>query len=652
MSSNELVSVIVPVYNVEDYLKKCVNSIINQTYTNLEIILVDDGSPDNCGKICDEYLNIDSRIRVIHKKNGGLSSARNAGLDIAKGKYISFIDSDDYIKENFIEALKTSIRDAEIAICGITNVLEDGEVCLDIEESPIKDERLSSLEALKKLATPNYFYYVTACNKLYLRSLFDDIRFEEGKINEDEYIVHKLFEKSNKIVTISDKLYFYLQRDSSITHSLFKIGKLDAVYAFIDRAQLFKKVGLIEESKFVTLQSYWLLVKYIGGLNLHKNKPQIKVAMKTVKKALGTNLRRIKLELIFIKKYLLEDINFIKFWTKINYKTMFSKKKKLVYMLATPVHGNLGDQAILIAEKEFLNDIGISSNRIVEINNLEYKEYKEELEKYIKDKDIILIDGGGNLGTLWKEEDDKISEIIERFKNNKTLVFPQTCYYDKTQSAAKRIIRNRKIYSRKNLFIFLRDEASYSFCTENFSTCNVLLCPDIVLYLKTNKKIFKNRKNNENVLLCFRDDCEKVNRFEYISRILEKNKISYKNTSMILKEEVTIANRAKKVDNKLKEFANAELVITDRLHAMVFSALVGTPCIAFDNISKKVSGVNNWIKDLKYIKCVSENGKIEDGEMETEINSLREMKNNVFTIDKNYFKPLEEVIRKDWSDYE
>ena len=652
MSSNELVSVIVPVYNVEDYLKKCVDSIINQTYTNLEIILVDDGSPDNCEKICDEYLNIDSRIRVIHKKNGGLSSARNAGLDIAKGKYISFIDSDDYIKENFIEALKTSIRDAEIAICGITNVLEDGEVCLDIEESPIKDERLSSLEALKKLATPNYFYYVTACNKLYLRSLFDDIRFEEGKINEDEYIVHKLFEKSNKIVTISDKLYFYLQRDSSITHSLFKIGKLDAVYAFIDRAQLFKKVGLIEESKFVTLQSYWLLVKYIGGLNLHKNKHQIKVAMKNVKKALGTNLRRIKLELIFIKKYLLEDINFIKFWTKINYKTMFSKKKKLVYMLATPVHGNLGDQAILIAEKEFLNDIGISSNRIVEINNLEYKEYKEELEKYIKDKDIILIDGGGNLGTLWKEEDDKISEIIECFKNNKTLVFPQTCYYDKTQSAAKRIIRNRKIYSRKNLFIFLRDEASYSFCTENFSTCNVLLCPDIVLYLKTNKKIFKNRKNNENVLLCFRDDCEKVNRFEYISRILEKNKISYKNTSMILKEEVTIANRTKKVDNKLKEFANAELVITDRLHAMVFSALVGTPCIAFDNISKKVSGVNNWIKDLKYIKCVSENGKIEDGEMETEINSLREMKNNVFTIDKNYFKTLEEVIRKDWSDHE
>ena len=198
----------------------------------------------------------------------------------------------------------------------------------------------------------------------------------------------------------------------------------------------------------------------------------------------------------------------------------------------------------------------------------------------------------------------------------------------------------------------MRDEASYNFCTENFSGCNVLLCPDIVLYLKIDKRILRNRKNNENVLLCFRDDCEKVNRFEYISRILEKNKISYKNTSMILKEEVTIANRTKKVDNKLKEFANAELIITDRLHAMVFSALVGTPCIAFDNISKKVSGVNNWIKDLKYIKCVSENGKIEDEEMETEINSLRKMKNNVFTIDKNYFKTLEEVIRKDWSDYE
>ena len=125
---NLLVSVIVPIYNVEKYLRKCVDSILNQTYKNLEIILVDDGSPDNCGNICDEYALSDSRIRIIHKKNGGLSDARNAGLDIARGNYILFVDSDDYIDETMVEKLYEALEKekAEMSLCSFVYVNDDG----------------------------------------------------------------------------------------------------------------------------------------------------------------------------------------------------------------------------------------------------------------------------------------------------------------------------------------------------------------------------------------------------------------------------------------------------------------------------------------------------------------------------------------------
>ena len=141
MVYNSKISIIVPIYNVEKYLRKCIDSILNQSYDNLQIILVDDGSPDNCPKICDEYLNKDNRIQVIHKSNGGLSSARNAGIKVANGKYIAFIDSDDYIELNMIEKLVNAIEksNADLCICGIRWVNKDGTLFTKVAKSPIKN---------------------------------------------------------------------------------------------------------------------------------------------------------------------------------------------------------------------------------------------------------------------------------------------------------------------------------------------------------------------------------------------------------------------------------------------------------------------------------------------------------------------------------
>lgn len=236
-----MVSVIIPVYNVEKYLDKCIKSVLRQTYTNLEVILVDDGSPDHCPAMCDEYQRLDQRIKVIHKQNGGLSSARNAGIDAATGEWLCFIDSDDYIDANMIKEMLRAADDyqADLVLCNFHFIKENGEILQ--RKSVLKDEILSPYQALEKLQEPLPHYYVIACNKLYKRSLFDDIRFPEGKRNEDQFIMHKIFCKCRKIRTESAYYYYYVQSDNSIMRRHTTARNLDDVEALCERAVFYRE---------------------------------------------------------------------------------------------------------------------------------------------------------------------------------------------------------------------------------------------------------------------------------------------------------------------------------------------------------------------------------------------------------------------------
>lgn len=206
-----LISVIVPVYNVEKYLKKCVNSITSQTYENLEILLVDDGSTDLSGQICNEFEKNDARIKVIHKKNGGLSDARNAGLDRAKGQYYAFIDSDDYIQDNTIEIMLNAVKKnkSEIAICNMIRFLEEGETLQFY--CPTDHEVLyQGKQRYKTLNQPS------VCNKLFEAKLFEGIRFPKGKYYEDTFVYHEVLYRANNIVLTGTDSYWYLSREDSI----------------------------------------------------------------------------------------------------------------------------------------------------------------------------------------------------------------------------------------------------------------------------------------------------------------------------------------------------------------------------------------------------------------------------------------------------
>jgi len=210
-----LISIIVPVYKVESYIDRCLESLIGQTYKDIEIILVDDGSPDNCGIICDEYAKRDNRIVVVHKQNGGLSSARNAGLNIFKGEYVMFVDSDDWVEPNFCEAALQLIcsKAVDCVLFGYYEHIKNTK-----KTYTIKDSRyLSSEEAIRYIVKNDEPIYVSVWNKIYHRSLFECIRFPEGYIYEDQGTTYKLFDLSKNIFVSDIPLYNYLRRLGSIT---------------------------------------------------------------------------------------------------------------------------------------------------------------------------------------------------------------------------------------------------------------------------------------------------------------------------------------------------------------------------------------------------------------------------------------------------
>lgn len=223
MDNKNLISIIVPIYGVEQYLKRCVDSLVNQTYRNLEIILVDDGSPDKCGEICDEYAKKDERIVVIHKPNGGLADARNSGIKSATGEYLMFIDSDDWIELDTCEIIinEAILHKAEIVVFEFNLVYDNGKKVKRhsgiVSTTPTKEECIRSL--IYKIPESGIFNNV--CNKLFARRLFADIRFPCGKVAEDHGVIYKLIHNAETVCVVDRCFYNYYKRDGSISFNEF-----------------------------------------------------------------------------------------------------------------------------------------------------------------------------------------------------------------------------------------------------------------------------------------------------------------------------------------------------------------------------------------------------------------------------------------------
>ena len=238
------ISIIVPVYNVEKYLQQCIDSILAQTFRDFELILVDDGSPDNCPALCDAAAEKDSRIRVIHQQNGGLSAARNAGLDAARGEWIGFIDSDDLIEVDMYEAMYHAAQkyQADLAFCALQMVDEEDRPLASIREWT-ELEVLDQAQAIARIAsTPLH----SACNKLYRRQIFETLRFPVGRLNEDSFVAPAVLEQVKTAVYVPQQYYHYRQHGTSIMNKRQTLRNYDGVEAAYDCWQCQLRHGQVD----------------------------------------------------------------------------------------------------------------------------------------------------------------------------------------------------------------------------------------------------------------------------------------------------------------------------------------------------------------------------------------------------------------------
>lgn len=320
-NEEKMISVVVPVYKTEKYLDNCIKSILAQTYSNLEIILVDDGSPDACPQICDSYTNKDPRVKVIHKENGGLSDARNAGIDAASGDYITFVDSDDYIAPQMIQTLLQYAidKEADISVCNYYKVFENGEKLY--QPKTVQEKVMTNLEAMEDIFTASNLCEVITWNKLYAAHLFKDteIRFPVGKIHEDNFTTYKLFYAAEKVVYVDIPLYYYVQRNDSIMGKAFDERRLqimeavEQTKAFVDEYDLplSKQAENYEMLMYFNLLNDMILnhVKYeaiqkkICRFLLHHQEDYNKNPYVTRKHKIALILLRVHLYLPFLRLY-------------------------------------------------------------------------------------------------------------------------------------------------------------------------------------------------------------------------------------------------------------------------------------------------------------------------------------------------------------
>lgn len=241
-----MISVIVPVYNVHQYLNRCIQSILTQTYQDFELILIDDGSTDGSELICDQYAKKYKSIVVIHQRNAGLSAARNAGIEAARGEYIAFVDSDDFIHARMFEILYGNIKkyDADISVCNFWWQAEDARV---INETGENETVLFEGDAVMRQLFEKELVTIVAWNKIYKRHIFNRLRFQEGKLHEDEFMIHFLLYECKRSVYTSCKLYYYIKHANTITSSLLSQRRLqDTIQAFSERLSFFEEKGLAD----------------------------------------------------------------------------------------------------------------------------------------------------------------------------------------------------------------------------------------------------------------------------------------------------------------------------------------------------------------------------------------------------------------------
>ena len=632
---NQKVSVIIPVHNKENYIHRCIDSVITQTYPDLEIILVDDGSQDNSSGICDDYAILDSRIKVIHKEYSGSSDAKNAGLKAVTGDYVYFMDGGDYAENTLIEnALTNALATSADIVVFDYNVLDEYDNLL----MPVRFEKsiciLHEHNRLKYMMPQlqQYRWGWVIGNRLFKAEIIrkNHLQFWDSKsiLTEELGFSLNFTLHAEKISYIPEVLYHYYIRKASdraqapteprlneaIELSKYLEAELKAsmkgtkterehwilLFGIINE-QLSKltsyhyKTALssIEDRKFFNRQmrqavpKAWLLIKYYGF---------VKGMVLFLQCMFLTSDQLDKISIFLI--HMLVKLRKIK--EALQYNKTKITSKKVIYLIGTEDFWNLGDHHIAISELEYLQSI-CPEYTIIEIPASYYFALNRLLPFVIRKKALICLHGGGNIGNYYMLAEHIRRDIMKRFRNNEKLIFPQTIHYDGSDGGRAELEKDQgSIMKTKNLTLCVRESYSYELAKQYFD-CKVVLTPDIVLFSNYTDQYQYERKG---AILLLRNDLEGVISGpdkQFIKEVVQQytSQLRINDTQLIM--DIKAEDRRAVMDAFIRKIAKAEFVITDRLHGMVFCAITNTPCIVLPNYNHKVEGVYDWISGLDYI---------------------------------------------------
>lgn len=705
------ISIIIPVYNVEAYLRDCLDSVVEQDCENFEVICVNDGSTDNSPSILDEYEKKYNSVYVYTKKNGGLSSARNYGMQKATGKYVFFLDSDDMLADKHCLSFmveRMSEHSLDVLYFDGNSFYEDEvihQINTNFYETAYKREKSYGLyQCGRELFTEfvrNGDYYVQSSLHCLRKDFIDrnQLSFKEGLLYEDNLFMFMSMMLAQKVMhqnrTVLSRriragsimqshpkfhnfysLYYTYQKivefcsdripkeyaDKEITIVLNslrnntismylrladkekdQIFKLPQYEQFLIKAVFFPDVRVIGDAHFFPYHLFHSgdrIVIYGAG-NIGKKfyhraikenvvdivgivdakalemetddvpvlpVPMIKqmdfdylliavensdVVWEIKNNLLKMNIPEYKIkwdgDVYFRDNYYRKSYEYQKFT-----KRLMQSDRKRFFLFMLPEHGNLGDYAIAIAEKQFFDDY-FPEYELISVTTNEWLELKTYFVGSIKKTDVLFITGGGFVGDMWKSF-CACKDILQSFPQNRKILLPNTLTYHDLQN--EDAVRNdlEQIFSDGHTYVFFRERNSLKVCTDLGWGDRCFCFPDMVLYLKFKET---EEKRNGKVLLCFRVDTEKIfQEVDSIKNIIMRNQIQYDELDTHRYKYIPEPEGDLYVRGLLEKFQKYDLVITDRLHGMLFAYVSGTPCIAFDNSTHKVSGVYEWIKGV------------------------------------------------------
>lgn len=680
-------TIIMPVYNVEKYIEKAIQSVLDQTYSNFELLIINDGTNDDSMKIASNYAKRDNRVKIYNKKNGGLSSARNYGLKYATGEYICFVDSDDYIEATLLKKLSEEISNKkyDMLIYGYDiDTVNSNEEKVEIKKIT---EESSTFSRIKKtsLKFKNISMIGYAWNKCYKRKLIkdNDLVFEEGtSYIEDIIFNNSVFKISKDIKVINASLYHYIQRNRETLgrKSYNDMLSLDLRYSKLLKEILLSLNNTPEKVEKIINQTLFERIKWSINIIIFDNYSNRKSKVLLIKKyfkylknnyqvfyRMITLNKKDKIIIWFARKNLSSLFYFfsrlfiqekkalkkikktipnhwkdiIKYYlSSSNYK-LFEKKdsKKIVVFLGAD-YGNLGDVAITESQIIFLKK-AFPDCEIKEIPISQTYTYIKALKKCLTTNDIITLIGGGNISNLYEDIETQRRFIIKKFRKNLIVSFPQTVYFTPTRKGKNSMKKTLKIYKKhKKLYLFAREEKTFNFFKTYFKSDKIFMAPDIVLSKSLPLQDKEKRENT--ITLCIRKDKESAlspTQLENICTNLKNISITFTDTQIACNR-MSTESRKQELYKIIKLFSKSKLVITDRLHGMILCAITDTPCLAIDNSNGKVSGVyNSWLKNNSSVRIVTPNEITKEVIEETIKTQIK------YKVRKQQFQSIVNVIR-------